>query len=220
VIIHAIFNLQSTYATSATLTITASRGLPLTLGIGDHVQSGHKDLSEPKTVFTVPLRSLLYGQPRDIVFSYDKIWPIWTSQQTLHAEIRRTPLERSTGTRSIACDVQDMVRLPESVAKYHCYRFSICSFLGSLAPLSQNGERTSLVDVRGKRGQLESLISQLKAERVEDVLNQSLLHDLSGQISLALSAEYYQRWGKHFLLSMHGAHFGQFCNSFKHPGLL
>lgn len=70
-IIHAIANLQSTYATSATLTITASRGLPLTLGIGDHVQSGHKDLSEPKTVFTVPLRSLLYGQPRDIVFSYD-----------------------------------------------------------------------------------------------------------------------------------------------------
>lgn len=65
------------------------------------------------------------------------------------------------------------------------------------------------------------MTSVLEATKPDDELNQSLLHDLSGEISLALSTrEIYMKWGRHYLLSMHNAHFRQLCNSFKDPGPL
>lgn len=33
------------------------------------------------------------------------------------------------------------------------------------------------------------------------------------------TAEYYERWGRHFLFSLIGAHLHQFCNNFKDPGV-
>lgn len=54
----------------------------------------------------------------------------------------------------------------------------------------------------------------------------SLMQDLIGaepfgQISLALSKQrYFERWGQHYLPSIHGAHARQLCNSFKDPGPL
>ena len=72
-----------------------------------------------------------------------------------------------------------------------------------------------------KREKLNTLISDLEATKSNDELNQSLLHDLSGEISLALSThEIYMKWERHYLLSMYNAHFKQFCNSFKDSGPL
>ncbi|ORY44496.1 hypothetical protein BCR33DRAFT_717002 [Rhizoclosmatium globosum] len=46
-----------------------------------------------------------------------------------------------------------------------------------------------------------------------------LLVDVEGQVVEALMAEYFHRWGKHYLLSLLNAHRLQQCNNFKDPGV-
>lgn len=47
-----------------------------------------------------------------------------------------------------------------------------------------------------------------------------VIEDVTGQISIALSnSEYYNKWGKHYLLSLGFSHQLQICSNFKDPGL-
>lgn len=81
--------------------------------------------------------------------------------------------------------------------------------------------------LRQKQEELGELVANLPAaEFPQDQQCMSLMQDLTspepfGQISLALSSqEYFERWGQHYLPSIHGAHARQLCNSFKDPGPL
>lgn len=81
--------------------------------------------------------------------------------------------------------------------------------------------------LKQKQQELRDLVANLPAaEFPEDPQCASLMHDLIspepfGQVSLALSSqEYFERWGQHYLPSIHGAHARQLCNSFKDPGPL
>merc|ERR1712045_702080 len=48
----------------------------------------------------------------------------------------------------------------------------------------------------------------------------ALYQDLRGQATEAISTrDYYNSWGKHYLLSLATAHLHQFCNNFKDPGV-
>lgn len=78
-----------------------------------------------------------------------------------------------------------------------------------------------------KQAELRDLVANLPAAKFpEDLQCASLMQDLIhpepfGQISLALSnQDYFERWGQHYLPSIHGAHARQLCNSFKDPGPL
>ncbi len=49
---------------------------------------------------------------------------------------------------------------------------------------------------------------------------EALCKDMEGQATEAVSCtEYYDRWGRHYLFSLIGAHMHQFCNNFKDPGV-
>jgi len=47
----------------------------------------------------------------------------------------------------------------------------------------------------------------------------ALYEDMRLQASVAISDEFFDTWGKHFLLSLSMAHLHQFCNNFKDPGV-
>eukprot|EP00567_Pseudictyota_dubia_P001210 CAMPEP_0197464280 /NCGR_PEP_ID=MMETSP1175-20131217/63938_1 /TAXON_ID=1003142 /ORGANISM="Triceratium dubium, Strain CCMP147" /LENGTH=728 /DNA_ID=CAMNT_0043000251 /DNA_START=99 /DNA_END=2282 /DNA_ORIENTATION=+ len=70
-------------------------------------------------------------------------------------------------------------------------------------------EKTKFETVQGKRGFSDS----------EDTALSALIEDIEGQATEALSEEFFDRWGKHYLLSLSGAHLHQFCNNFKDPGV-
>ena len=221
VIIHAVANLQSTFATSATLTITTCKGLKIAQTVGNYVQSEGKNPDHFKTNLIVPLGNLQYGQSRDIELMYNNLWSIRWFQPTINVELRCTALDESIRILSTSRSIQDMEYLSSELTAYHSFRSRICKFLSSIAPLSRNQERETILNITMKREELNILISDLEATKPNDELNQSLLHDLSGEISLALSTyEIYRKWGRHYLLSMHNAHFKQLCNSFKDPGPL
>jgi VWA / Hh protein intein-like len=112
-----------------------------------------------------------------------------------------------------------MEYLSSELTAYHYFRSRICKFLSFIAPPSRNQERETISNITIKQEELNTLISDLEVTKPNDKVNQSLLHDLSGEISLALlTREIYMKWGRHYLLSMHNAHFKQLCNSFKDPG--
>lgn len=81
--------------------------------------------------------------------------------------------------------------------------------------------------LKQKQEELRDLVANLPAAKFpEDPQCASLMQDLIspapfGQISLAISSQdYFERWGQHYLPSIHGAHARQLCNSFKDPGPL
>lgn len=67
--------------------------------------------------------------------------------------------------------------------------------------------------------QLSALINDIKDYKSKTPYVNDLLKDLEGEGKLAFSSQYYQKWGKHYLLSLGGAHSLQQCNNFKDPGV-
>jgi hypothetical protein len=66
---------------------------------------------------------------------------------------------------------------------------------------------------------ISSLLDQLKGNQVSPFIR-DLVRDVEGQVTEAFSREdWYDRWGKHYLLSLYGAHFQEECNNFKDPGV-
>lgn len=118
---------------------------------------------------------------------------------------------------------------PAEIA-YHTSRSALVAFLSSLYPLRADDEHehpSTLPDIVATK--FEALLASFPASSPEfesDPLCQSLVKDLcgpmrTGQVALALSEPmYYNRWGKHYLPSLAGAHARQVCNSFKDPGPL
>jgi len=68
---------------------------------------------------------------------------------------------------------------------------------------------------------LQKVAAQLKASKVsKSERGADLLKDAEGQACEAVSkAEYFDKWGKHYLPSLMGAHLSQACNNFKDPGV-
>ncbi|RYP73549.1 hypothetical protein DL771_003588 [Monosporascus sp. 5C6A] len=118
--------------------------------------------------------------------------------------------------------------LPDADIAYHKSRSMICDFLASCFELKADGEYGTPKDVALKQFEaaLQNLIAEIPAQHFNDPRNQSLMQDLvgeppAGQVSLALSRkEYFDRWGRHYFLSLWDAHAKQLCNSFKDPGPL
>lgn len=89
------------------------------------------------------------------------------------------------------------------------------------------GEDSIDEPLRQKQEELRHLAANIPAAKFpNDPQCGSLIKDLIspepfGQILMALSKqEYFERWGQHYLPSIHGAHARQLCNSFKDPGPL
>jgi len=63
-------------------------------------------------------------------------------------------------------------------------------------------------------------LKQYLSSNGDDTKTKSLLEDLEGQVSQALSrVDWFKKWGRHYLPSLMGAHLFQQCNNFKDPGV-
>lgn len=234
IFIHAVANLQNTYAFDASLTVSASHQLRLRETSGETVER----VRAPGVTGTcdhglvIPLGYLQYGQSRDIYLQYvreeDKTED-FNFDQVVSANLAYSLRCQGDKTLSACCNVDDFTPMPSAWATYHRMRAGICSFISLLYPLNpMDGEHVAIKEFELTRPQVEldSLISHYKALNLTDEFTASLLSDLCGdephgQIKLALSKpEYWERWGRHYLLSLWNAHAKQICNSFKVPGPL
>lgn len=219
--IHAIANLQSTFAMSATLAIEASHGLKLSETMGEYIRKDNPkgEAESPEGRLLIPLGGLQYGQSRDIFLKYE---PFEQKDEIplIKAELQCRPLNKTSGNCLTSCSVLDSPNMKAEEIDFHRNRATVCAFISSLAPISKAHERTKAKtsDIEMKRCQLQSLIVTVRAMVLDDDANVGLLEDVEGQILLALREDYFCGWGFHYLLSMYNAHFKQVRNSFKDPG--
>jgi len=72
------------------------------------------------------------------------------------------------------------------------------------------------------QSKLKALIAEIQQfnNGAKDKYVSDLMEDLTGQAFEAISnAEYYKKWGGHYIPSLINAHLHQYCNNFKDPGV-
>ncbi|KAF6807617.1 u-box domain-containing protein [Colletotrichum sojae] len=232
VFVHAVANLQATYAVNATLRLTYPAAMDLEETTGDSVDKQEvltlpDEDGEPKQL-SISLGNLQYGQSRDIYLTVKAPKDLSEEGSNIIASLEFSRMTSTVYKKPTAYSLLSATTLPESEIAYHISRSQIVSFLSSIIPIREDGEHEALPEITpSKIQQLESLVKDLPAAAFpSDPQNKSLLEDLAGaqprgQVTLALSTpEYYTKWGVHYLPSLLNAHARQVCNSFKDSGPL
>ncbi|KAI0469149.1 U-box domain-containing protein [Xylaria cf. heliscus] len=227
VFVHAVAHLQSTYATRCMLTISAPRGALLRSKTGRSIDEPKDEMDGNGTV-TIKLGNLQYGQSRDIYLENVDECRLPTKFR-LQGENRivavKLTYSRMQSPEYVVFADQDMLEtspLPSWEIAYHQSRSMICELLSSFFTLSASHTyAVSFEHFRNYQQRLHIVLDAIQARWYEDQYNVSLMKDLNGQIREALSEEgYFNKWGRHYFLSLWSAHAKQLCNSFKDPGPL
>ncbi|OHE99721.1 von Willebrand factor type A domain-containing protein [Colletotrichum orchidophilum] len=232
VFVHAVANLQATYAINATVRLTYSSLIDIEETMGDSVAK-QKVLTlpdedgEPKQL-SISLGNLQYGQSRDILLRVKAPAGLSSDDAMIKASIEYSRMTSNVHRQSTEQSLHNPTTLPESEIAYHLSRSEICSFISTIIPIRGDGEHMALSSISPEKVQeLEVLIKNFPAKRFPtDPSNKSLIEDLEGaqpkgQIPLALTnRKYYMKWGVHYLPSYLNAHTRQICNTFKDSGPL
>lgn len=241
VFVHAVANLQSTFATDAVLELSYPDDLQLSESMGEYVdQQKPQKAADGGWRLVLKLGSLQYGQPREIYLQVEGAAGLEeqgsSEKEKLNSSVVAAQLSyKKSGnqTNDVSITQRSMLDgsdMPDAEAAYHESRARICRFISSLFPLSPMEVHEAVGDdaFLDKPDELTLLIDNLPAQQHKDsdARNQSLVDDLDGpeprgQISLAVRKDsYFTRWGVHYLPSLLNAHTRQVCNSFKDQGPL
>ncbi|KAG6007137.1 hypothetical protein E4U21_006321 [Claviceps maximensis] len=250
VFVHAVANLQATFATNASLSLDYSSLIEIQ-EVGETTvvkQLPRKTCVESVNRMTleIQLGNLQFGQTRDLFLRCK------TSQAETRSAASITAAETSLTTivstlsyrmckldgeqvlgRPLRTSTQGSIlratnKMSDAEVAYHESRAEICQFLSSMFPLGPDGEHRADLSKRETYYEktLAELTAKLPAKDFRDAKNVSLMQDLNGpepwgQISMAINkAAYFRKWGIHYLPSYINAHSRQICNSFKDPGPL
>ncbi|KAI0912645.1 hint-domain-containing protein [Ustulina deusta] len=227
VFVHAVAHLITTYATGCTLEISAPEGVLLKSTTGKSIaeqQNGGAGSRE----LTIQLGNLQYGQSRDIYLEnvnelgQKTTYGLSGENRMVRAKLTYSRMESLEYVNFANQDLLEPSSLPRSEIAYHQSRSMICDLLSSFAPIKNlEYDDDYEENMNEYRMRLQQAIDSIPAKHHEDQHNRSLMEDLNGQISEALSKrEYFNRWGRHYFFSLWNAHEKQLCNSFKDPGPL
>ena len=165
---------------------------------------------------TIHLDNLQYGQSRDIYLeSVDGAgskcaYEVCGEDRMIHATLTYSRMGAAEYVAFADEDMLEFSLLPPSVVAYHKSRSMLCDLLGSFS-LMWNGEykdqHLDIVQIENEQRRLREVIDTILAKDYKDKYNKSLMLDLTGQVSEALSREsYFNRWGRHFFFSLRNAH--------------
>ncbi|KAI0430541.1 hint-domain-containing protein [Xylaria sp. FL1042] len=229
VFVHAVAHLISTYAIQCRLEISVPEGVLLKSTTGRSIPEQEDGDRRPSTnTLTIQLGNLQYGQSRDIYLeNVNELgrraqYQFAGKNSMMHATLTYS---RMNSPEYVTFADQDMLEpspLPRSVIAYHQSRSAICDLLSAFVSV-KNFEYVyeDDQDMKNYGLCLQRTINNIPARYYDDKYNRSLIEDLNGEITKALSKkEYFKRWGCHYFLSLWDAHEKQLCNAFKDPGPL
>ncbi|KAK2673759.1 von Willebrand factor, type A [Fusarium oxysporum f. sp. vasinfectum] len=206
VFVHAVANLQSTFATRAVLKLSYTRPLELYETTGpsvDQIVPVFADDSEDSQVeLTINLGNLQFGQSRDIFLSTNglKELEFLNEENPTRAlvdahltyvkpgdclksrKVLESMLSKDADFIPMASNQRSILEysdLPASEIAYHESRSLICNFISTMFPIGVDGEHGITRGMKNKREDLRTWIDTLPAKNFDDVKNQSLMKDVS-----------------------------------------
>lgn len=214
VFVNAMSNLLVTAAINTTLTLEPVNGASFPAG---SVSGGHPSKVQGAAL-SVDLASVQFGQARQLLLKMTVPRDVQEFLRvSLHCRIRDGTFDSQS--RGTLCDAGSM-----ELEVQRCRVGLVDAVEGALRALVQSkmdvarGTPLPLPKAQEIIAKCYDEISASKAAQEEIVA--ALIEDLEGQVSEALSkAEWYVKWGSHFLPSLASAHRHQQCNNFKDPGV-
>jgi len=200
VFVNTVSDLMVTAATNVTLTLSPASAIVSLLG-----NPVSKDCESSKVI---SVGSVKFGQSRDFVIQLNADASPLTVTLNYTDTSKRAKAEPITETGSSSDANPDLLLV-------HRFRLQFVQKVRQ----AMNQMKIGLADKAQKI--ISEFISEVKSSNVaDDERVVGLLADLEGQVTEAFSKmEYYNKWGKHYLLSLARAHLMQFCNNFKDPGV-
>ncbi|KAI8621359.1 hint-domain-containing protein [Chytriomyces sp. MP71] len=114
---------------------------------------------------------------------------------------------RGGGDESIECVVGQWMRVQTVQKIMDAYELAV----------RENFENAEEV-VKGLIAEMRKVFVKLAPGEEKKRLKE-LMVDVEGQVVQAVTKQYFNTWGKHYLLSLRSAHLLQQCNNFKDPGV-
>jgi hypothetical protein len=198
IFINAIANIRTVYAVKSRLVLPAI--VDSSLIVGDYRVETDPDAQTT----TIHLPSLRYGQSTDILVRF----PVG------HALSKALKVDNC---KLIACNLIEEFSIQPSLFPDFTKEQEL--FQMARANASVNMFKAS-VDDKNSHAALAEICARLESKRANNETLDALCRDLSGQVTMAYSRDdWFQRWGKHYLLSVAFAYMHQICNNFKDPGV-
>ncbi|KAI1348527.1 hint-domain-containing protein [Xylaria sp. FL0043] len=229
VFVHAVAHLMTTYATQCRLEISTPEGVFFKPTTGKSIpEQQDEDGRMGSNMLTIQLGNLQYGQSRDIylenIDEHGQPTPYKLSGENrmMRAELTYARMNSPAYVTVAEQDMLEPSPFPRSVIAYHQSRSAICDLLSTFVSI----ENFQYVygyhqDMEEYKLRLKRTIENIPARHYSDKHNKSLMADLNGEITTALSKPlFFNRWGCHYFLSLWDAHEKQLCNTFKDPGPL
>ncbi|KAL2265983.1 hypothetical protein VTJ83DRAFT_5335 [Remersonia thermophila] len=211
VFVHAVANLQSTFANNAKLTLTYPAYLQLQETRGEAVDKQQpilddNDNDDDATAaqgrimqLTISLNDLRYGQPRDVYLAYNNTWRAIEvasrGTRELTATLTYQRFAAKTEVAEARCDPlaasvpAGLAPLDPAETAYHVSRCKLIEFLAALAPLDRDEEHVPLnplpLDIQGRLARLVASMPAARSEFSGDENCRSLLIDIAGEDALA-----------------------------------
>lgn len=196
VFINAIANIRTVYAVRPRLTLPLVDGITV---VGDY----RVDLDKSTGLMTIYLPSLRYGQSADVLVHYPKEpSPSGLDQCSLIAD----NLSEEFTMKPKHADKE----LFKPQILFHIARANSSVHMFKTSESADKRAQDAIAEICSHSQQHRATIEPLNA----------LCEDLAGQVAMAFSRDdWYQRWGRHYLISVAFAHMHQICNNFKDPGV-
>ncbi|KAF5684895.1 inter-alpha-trypsin inhibitor heavy chain H3 [Fusarium denticulatum] len=206
VFVHAVANLQSTFATRAVLKLSYTRPLELYETTGPSVDQivpvFADDSEDSEAELTINLGNLQFGQSRDIFLSSNGLKELESLSEEnptralvdahltyvkpgdcfKSRKVLESMLSKDADFIPMASNQRSILEysdLPASEIAYHESRSLICNFISTMFPIGVDGEHGITRGMKNKREELRTWIDTLPAKNFNDVKNQSLMQDVS-----------------------------------------
>lgn len=169
-----------------------------------------------KTTFSVG--QVVYGQTKHVFFPISE-----QSLGKLQLAVEYDTVSEKGKTQPIPIDTNSQNANRIEFAREN-FRFRFIDCVRSIFEVKRSNTANATENQNELQGATEKL-KQLEAdmaafENGQDPYVQDLLKDLTGQVAEAISkAEWFKKWGVHYLPSLTRAHLLQNCNNFKDPGV-
>ncbi|KAL4466107.1 hypothetical protein ABPG74_004344 [Tetrahymena malaccensis] len=224
VFVNALSNLMTTLAVDAVLCLENENGSSFEAALIEEEQA--KNILNNEAVqgnhiyqrcawgLNINIGSLQYGQSKDIVVRMKNINNA-NGQPYINATLKFKTSSTAKTVNEVSVSSSDTNQHENEVLVESFRLESVEAILKAVQWYKQNKAEDSQDIIKQVINKINSHSLAKCNKFVKD-----LIQDLNGQVTIALSKqEYFQRWGRHYLLSLLRAHQIQQCNNFKDPGV-